>query len=245
MEFNLITIFPEMFKSPLNESLIKKAQDKGLISVSIYDLRNFASGKHGVTDDYPYGGGGGMIMKPEPIIRTLKEIKNKSRDAKVILLSPQGEMMTQSMLKKLASEKSLIIICGRYEGVDERIRNHYIDQEISIGDYVLTGGELPAMVLIDAVSRLIPGVVGNENSIKNDSFYSYLLDFPQYTRPDEIDGKRIPEVLLSGNHEQIRIWRRKEALKRTLKRRPDLLKSVELTEEDKLILKEIKASHNH
>lgn len=157
MEFNLITIFPEMFKSPLNESIIKKAQDKGIINISIYDLRKFASGKHRVTDDYPYGGGGGMIMKPEPIIRAIKEIENKSRDAKVILLSPQGEIMTQSLLKKLSREKSLILICGRYEGVDERIRNHYIDQEISIGDYVLTGGELPAMVLIDAVSRLVPG----------------------------------------------------------------------------------------
>lgn len=229
-----------MFESPLNESILKKAKEKGLIRISVHDLRKFASGKHRVTDDYPYGGGAGMVMKPEPIIKAIKEIKKERGDAKVILLSPQGKILNQSLVKALAGEKSLIVICGRYEGVDERIRLHYVDQEISIGDYVLGGGELPAMVLVDAVSRLVPGVVGNEDSVKNDSFYSSLLDYPHYTRPEEVNGKRVPEILLSGDHEKVRLWRRKEALKRTLKKRPDLLKEVTLTEEDKSILEELK-----
>lgn len=239
MDFDLITIFPRMFESPLNESILKKAREKGLIHITVHDLRDFASGKHRVTDDYPYGGGEGMVMKAEPIIRAIKTIKKEKKDAKVVLLSPQGEMMTQSLVKELKEEASLIIICGRYEGVDERIRLHYVDREISIGDYVLTGGEIPAMVLVDALSRLVPGVVGNEDSVKNDSFYTSLLDYPQYTRPAEVNGKRVPEVLLSGDHEKIRVWRKKEALGQTLKKRPDLLKHVELTEEDRSILKEI------
>ena len=237
----MITIFPKMFESPLSESILKKAREKGLIHVAVHDLRDFASGKHRVTDDYPYGGGEGMVMKAEPIIRAIKTIKEEKKDAKVVLLSPQGEMMTQSLVKELKEETSLIIICGRYEGVDERIRLHYVDREISIGDYVLTGGEIPAMVLVDALSRLIPGVVGNEDSVKNDSFYTSLLDYPQYTRPAEINGKKVPEVLLSGDHEKIRVWRKKEALGQTLKKRPNLLKHVELTEEDRSILKEIGA----
>jgi tRNA (guanine37-N1)-methyltransferase len=243
MNFDLITIFPKMFDSPLDESIVKKAKEKGLVHISVHDLRDYAEGKHRVTDDYPYGGGEGMVMKADPIIRAVKAVKDKRRDAKTILLTPQGEILNQAVIKELSEEKSLIIICGRYEGVDERIRLHYVDREISIGDYVLTGGELPAMVLIDAIARLIPGVVGNENSVKNDSFYSYLLGYPQYTRPSEIEGKTVPEVLLSGDHEKIRTWRRKEALRQTLKKRPDLLKSMKLTKEDKSILKEIDTVH--
>ena len=239
MNFDLITIFPGMFDSPLDESIIKKAREKGLVTISVHDLRDYAEGRHRVTDDYPYGGGEGMVMKADPIIKAIKAVKEKRKEAKTVLLTPQGEMLNQALIKELSQEKSLIIICGRYEGVDERIRLHYVDKEISIGDYVLTGGELPAMVLIDAVARLIPGVVGNEDSVKNDSFYSCLLDYPQYTRPPEIEGKTVPEVLLSGDHEKIRVWRRREALKQTLKKRPDLLREMKLTKEDRSILDEI------
>lgn len=243
MDFDVITIFPKMFDSPLDESIIKKAREKGLVTISVHDLRDYAEGKHRVTDDYPYGGGEGMVMKADPIVKAIKAVKNKKKDARTVLLTPQGEILNQAVIKELSEEKNLIIICGRYEGVDERIRLHYVDKEISIGDYVLTGGELPAMVLIDAIARLIPGVVGNEDSVKNDSFYSSLLDYPQYTRPPEIEGKTVPEVLLSGDHEKIRIWRRKEALKQTLKKRPDLLRAMKLTQEDKSILKEIGSAH--
>ncbi|HWP49112.1 MAG TPA: tRNA (guanosine(37)-N1)-methyltransferase TrmD [Candidatus Limnocylindrales bacterium] len=225
MTFHVITLFPGIIRGALQDSILKKAQDKGLIRVEVYNLRDFAQGKHRITDDYPYGGGEGMVLKPEPLFAAVHHIWERTSDKpKVIYLTPQGTLLSQALAKDLAQHKSLILICGRYEGIDERVRLHLVDQEISIGDYVLTGGELAALVLIDVTSRLIPGVVGNENSVKRESFYDNLLDYPHYTRPREFKGMRVPEVLLSGDHKKIEQWRKQQALQRTLERRPDLIK---------------------
>jgi len=229
-----------MFSSPLNFSLLKKAQEKGLLSIALHDIRNWAEDKHKMTDDAPYGGGCGMVMKVEPVERALSAIRKPEAETIVVLMTPQGEVLNQKIAAELAGKKNIIIICGRYEGIDERIREHLIDREISIGDYILTGGELPAMVLIDAVCRHIPDVLGNPESTKNESFCSNLLEYPQYTRPAEYKNWRVPEVLLSGNHAEIELWRRKESLKKTYQRRPDLLKKVKLSAQDKKILDEIK-----
>lgn len=240
IRFDVLSIFPEMFSSPLNFSLLKKAQEKGLVNICLHDIRNWASDKHRMTDDAPFGGGCGMVMKVEPVERALAEIKNRVGESRVVLMTPQGETLNHNIAAELASERQIIIICGRYEGVDERIRTHLVDQEISIGDFILTGGELSALVLIDAVSRLIPGVLGNADSSAGESFANGLLEYPQYTRPANYKNWCVPEVLLSGNHAEIERWRWRESLKRTYERRPDLLKKIELSAEDKKILEQIK-----
>jgi len=241
MIFDILTLFPEMLRSPLEGSILGKARKEGLIEVNLINIRDYAEGKHRVTDDYPYGGGKGMIMKPEPIIKGVKSIKSVDPAAWAILMTPQGMPFKQEVAKRLAQLSHLVLICGRYEGVDERVRD-FVNEEISIGDYVLTGGELAALVLIDVVSRLIPGVLGAEGAPDDDSFSQGLLEYPQYTRPKEYEGRRVPEVLLSGNHQAIERWRRKEALRRTWQRRPDLLAKAGLSEEDMEILAELKRS---
>jgi len=228
MIIHVLTIFPDMFKYPLHQSILGKAQEKGYVGMNIHNLRDFADDRRGTTDDTPYGGGCGMVMKPEPIYKAVdyikEECKIEDKDISIILTCPQGEIFNQGVARELSEKHALILICGRYEGVDERIRN-LVDMEISIGDYVLTGGELPAMVIIDTVVRLIPGVLGNQDSIKTDSFAGPSLGYPQYTRPPVFRGLKVPKVLLSGNHNQIELWRKKKSLERTLLRRPDILKN--------------------
>ncbi|MFC1805245.1 tRNA (guanosine(37)-N1)-methyltransferase TrmD [Candidatus Omnitrophota bacterium] len=221
MRIDIITIFPKMFDPVLNESIVKRASAKGKVKIRIHDMRDHTSNKHRKIDDRPFGGGSGMVMRAEPIFNAVKSIK--SRSSKVILLSPQGKKLTQAQSKRLSRSRHLILICGHYEGVDERVRTQLVDEEISIGDYVLTGGELPAMVLVDSVVRLLPGVLGDKNSLKFESFKDNLLEYPHYTRPAIFQGLRVPEILLSGDHKKIEAWRGREALKRTKKRRPGLL----------------------
>ena len=240
IRFDVLSIFPEMFHSPLNFSLLKKAQEKGLIEIDLHDIRDWAEDKHNMTDDAPYGGGCGMVMKVEPIERALAAVKRADVQSLVLLMTPQGETFNQKIATRLAEEKHIIMICGRYEGVDERIREHLADREISIGDYILTGGELSSLVVIDAVSRLIPGVLGNDASAATESFSQGLLEYPQYTRPAYYKGWSVPDVLVSGNHAQIERWQRIEAIKRTWFRRPDLLEKIELSEGDKINLEKIK-----
>lgn len=240
IRFDVLSVFPEMLHSPLDFSLIKKAREKGLIEVGLSDIRDWARDKHNMTDDAPYGGGCGMVMKVEPVERALKSLKRANVQPLVILMTPQGETFNQKIAVELAQQKHLILICGRYEGVDERIREHLTDREISIGDYILTGGELSALVVIDAVARLIPGVLGNAASVQTESFSEGLLECPQYTRPAEYKGWCVPDVLVSGNHALIERWQRIEALRRTWQRRPDLLEKSELTKEDRVNLEKIK-----
>jgi tRNA (guanine37-N1)-methyltransferase len=240
IKFDVLSIFPEMFSSPLNFSLLKKAQEKGLLNICLHDIRNWANDKHKMTDDAPYGGGCGMVMKVEPVEKALAAIRCPEDDSLVVLMTPQGETFNQKIAAQLAEKKQIIIICGRYEGVDERIRKHLVDREISIGDYILTGGELAALILIDAVSRLIPDVLGNPESTLDESFSHNLLEYPQYTRPAEYKGWMVPDVLLSGNHAEIELWHKRESLKRTYQRRPDLLKKIKLSTEDKKNLEKIK-----
>ncbi len=232
LNFTVITIFPEMFASPLSHSILKKAQEKGMISVRLVDLRDYTTDRHRTTDDSPYGGGQGMVMKPEPLIAAIEDSKTKLKNPRVILLTPQGRALNQEEAGKLSQEKDLVLICGRYEGVDERVKS-FVDDELSIGDYTLSGGEIAAMVLIDTVTRLIPGVLGNEKSPQEESFSDGLLEYPQYTRPEEIRGAKVPEVLLSGDHERIRNWRREASLKLTRERRPDLYHKAPLTPEER------------
>jgi tRNA (guanine37-N1)-methyltransferase len=229
-----------MLISPLSFSLLKKAQEKGLLSINLHDIRNWAEDKHKMTDDAPYGGGCGMVMKVEPVEKALAAVKISPENSVVVLMTPQGETFNQTIAAELAGKKQVIIICGRYEGFDERIREHLSDREISIGDYILTGGELPALVLIDAVSRLIPGVLGNEESTISESFSSGLLEYPQYTRPAEYKNWKVPDVLVSGNHAEIELWRKNESLQRTYKRRPDLLAKINLSPQEKKNLEKIK-----
>ena len=228
MRIDIITIFPKMFAPVLNESIIKKAQDKGKVKIHIHNLRDHTLDKHRKVDDRPFGGGSGMVMQPEPIFRAVKHLKLSTIDyrlsTKIILLAPQGKTLNQKIAKRLAKYKHLILICGHYEGVDERVRQYLVDEEISIGDYVLTGGELPAMVLVDTMVRLLPGVLGDKNSLNFESFESNLLEYPHYTRPAKFRGMPVPGVLLSGDHKKIEDWRRKAALKRTKEKRPDLIK---------------------
>ena len=219
MKFDVLTLFPEMFSS-LNESIIGKAIEKGLIEVNLTNIRDFSKNKHKKVDDTPYGGGAGMVIRPDVVYDAYSSIKNY--DAKVIYLSPQGSLLNQDKVKELSKEKHLILICGHYEGIDQRVLDEIVDEEISIGDYVLTGGELPAMVLIDSVSRYIEGVL-NEESVEEESFSNRLLEYPQYTRPEEFRGKKVPEVLISGHHENIKKWRYEKSLEVTKKKRPDLL----------------------
>ncbi len=224
MRIDILTLFPKMFESVLGDSILKRAQGKGAIKIKIHDLRDWTFDNHRSADDKPFGGGPGMVMKVEPVSLALKDIApEKGKRTKVILLTPQGKRLDQELVKSISKEKEIILICGHYEGIDERIRL-LVDEEISIGDYILTCGEIPAMALIDSVARLIPGVLGSKDSVAQESFENGLLEYPQYTRPAEFEGMRVPVVLLSGDHKKIERWRGKEALKRTGKRRPDLLK---------------------
>lgn len=224
MRIDIITIFPDMFKNILNESIIKRAQAKGKVKIFVHNLRDYTLDKHRKVDDRPFGGGSGMVMSAEPIFRAVEKIRAKSRNTKVILLCPQGKTLTQGLAKKLAKNKHLVLICGHYEGIDERVRQYLVDEEISIGDYILTGGELAAMVLADTLVRLIPGVLGDKNSLKFESFEGNLLEYPQYTRPADFRAIKVPSILLSGDHQKINQWRKKEALRITRLKRPDLLK---------------------
>ncbi|MCF8144467.1 MAG: tRNA (guanosine(37)-N1)-methyltransferase TrmD [Deltaproteobacteria bacterium] len=239
MTFSVLTLFPEMIEAYLRQGVLGHAVSRGLVGVTLVNIRDFARGTHKITDDRPYGGGDGMIMKPGPISRALGSIDRVNGISRVILLSPQGKRFDQSMAWEMSRWDQLILICGRYEGVDERILSTHIDLELSVGDYILTGGELGAMVVIDAVARLIPGVLGGERSSVEDSFEDGLLKYPQYTRPRTFQGSDVPDVLLSGDHEKIRVWRRKESLRRTVERRPDLLKQANLTAEDRAFLAEL------
>jgi len=241
MIFDILTLFPEMFDSLLRYSIIGKIRAAGLITVNLINVRDYAEGRHRVTDDYPYGGGKGMVMKPEPVIRAIRAIREPHPNAQVLLLTPQGIALCQDVAKRLAKAPRLVLVCGRYEGVDERVRDE-MDEEISVGDYVLTGGEIAAMVVVDVVSRLLPGALGNIEASDDDSFSHGLLEYPQYTRPREFEGKKVPAVLLSGDHQAIDRWRRREALRRTWQRRPDLLANADLMDEDLEILEDLKAS---
>jgi tRNA (guanine37-N1)-methyltransferase len=236
MRFDVLTIFPETFSAYIREGIMGRAVKRKIVDVRLVNIRDFARGAHKTTDDRPYGGGDGMVMKPGPVSRALKSIDRINGRSHVILLSPQGTTFDQATAWELSLWDQLILVCGRYEGVDERIRLTSIDRELSIGDYILSGGELAAMVVIEAISRLRPGVLGGERSNLEDSFGDGLLEYPQYTRPKVFQGKEVPSVLLSGDHEKIRLWRRKESLKRTLERRPDLLQKARLSTEDKVIL---------
>jgi len=245
MRFDILTIFPEMFRGPLDFSILKRAQEQGIIEIHVHDLRTFTTDKHQMVDDRPFGGGAGMVFKPEPIFRAVEallpgELASESRA--IILLSPQGRVFNQPEAARLAQMQRLLLICGRYEGVDERVVEHLITDEISIGDYIVTGGEIPAMVLVEAVTRLLPGALGHEASAQRDSFAEGILDCPHYTRPADFRGMTVPEVLLSGNHAQIDRWRRRQALEKTLRTRPDLLAQAELSPSDRELLEEIKRS---
>jgi tRNA (guanine37-N1)-methyltransferase len=240
IRFDILSLFPEMFESPFNFSILKRAREKGLFDIQIHNIRDFTEDKHRVTDDAPYGGGGGMVMKVEPIDRALAAIVGGRSGGLIILLTPQGEPFNQTIAGALSSYPWIVLICGHYEGVDERVRTCLIDREISVGDYVLTGGELSAMVVVDAVARLIPGVLGNDESAYADSFSEGLLEYPHYTRPADYRGWQVPEVLLSGNHREIQQWRRRESIRRTWLKRPDLLKKADLSEKDMEILESIK-----
>ena len=241
MRFEIFTLFPEIFAGVFDESILKRACEAGLLEISLHNIRDYAEGKHRVTDDYPYAGGGGMIMKPEPIFAAVEAVLGAPPQIPVILLSPQGRVFNQDIAFELAQHPHLALICGHYEGVDERVREHLATDEISIGDYVLTGGEIPAMIIVDAVARLIPGVLGDPAAPTKDSHASGLLEGPHYTRPAEFRGWRVPEILLSGNHAQIAAWRRREALRRTLERRPDLLAKANLSEQDRAFLESLGA----
>lgn len=232
MQFHVLTIFPEMFTSPLSASLLKKAQDKGIVTCRVHNLRDYATDKHRSVDDSPYGGGQGMVMKPEPVVAALGGVCQSLANPWRILLSPQGSPLTQAKVAELAQRETLVFLCGRYEGIDERIRP-FVDEELSIGDYILSGGEIAALVVIDAVARLIPGVVGRQESVEEESFSHGLLEYPHYTRPEEFRGMRVPAVLLSGNHAEIACWRRRQSLLRTRERRPDLLAKAALTDKER------------
>ncbi|QOY34446.1 tRNA (guanosine(37)-N1)-methyltransferase TrmD [Anaerobacillus isosaccharinicus] len=235
MRYDVLTLFPEMFTGVLGSSILKKAEERKLVSYNVIDFRAYSEDKHSRVDDYPYGGGGGMVLTPQPIFDAIEDITKEKSSGKrrIILLCPQGERYTQRKAEELAEFEQLIFICGHYEGYDERIREHLVTDEISIGDYVLTGGELGAMVIIDSVTRLLTGVLGNETSAVTDSFSTGLLEYPHYTRPVDFRGLKVPDVLLSGHHKNIDEWRHQEAIKRTLKRRPDLLKDRELSKREK------------
>jgi tRNA (guanine37-N1)-methyltransferase len=239
MIFEILTLFPQMFTGPLTESMLKRAQDAGLLSIHLTDIRDFTTDKHHVADDTPYGGGGGMVMKAEPLLAALDAVQGHGPS---ILMTPQGRPFTQQVAQELSQHERLIIVCGHYEGVDDRARS-FIDDEISIGDYVLTGGELPAMILVDAIARLIPGVLGADHGAAQDSYATGLLEHPHYTRPAELRGQSVPDVLLEGHHAKIDVWRRRESLRRTWQRRPDLLMSAGLSEDERWFLADLAESH--
>jgi tRNA (guanine37-N1)-methyltransferase len=244
MRFDILTIFPEMFRGPFDFGIVRRARERGLVEIVVHDLREFATDKHRSVDDRPFGGGEGMVFKPEPIFRAVESVLGASFDRErtaVILLTPQGRVFTHAMAEKLARCDRILLICGRYEGVDERVAEHLATHEISIGDYVLAGGEIPAMVVVEAVVRLVPGALGREASARRESFAEGgILDYPQYTRPADFRGLRVPEVLLSGNHAEIARWRRRMALAKTLRNRPDLLEKAALSEDDLRLLEELR-----
>jgi tRNA (guanine37-N1)-methyltransferase len=264
MKFEIVTIFPDFFRGPLDYGIVRRAREARLIEISVHDLRAFTSDRHKTVDDRPFGGGEGMVLKPEPIFECVESLHVEPRAARsrhevpetVVLLSPQGRMFTQGMAQELAQLERMVLLCGRYEGVDERVADHLADREISIGDYVLSGGELGAAVIIDTVTRLIPGALGNEASAQQESFTAWrkaeaegpdstctsggLLDYPHYTRPADFRGLPVPEVLVGGNHEQIRKWRRRKALEKTLRNRPDLLENETLSREDRELIEELR-----
>ena len=236
MRFDVLTLFPEMFEV-LNESIIGKAKERGLINVNLINIRDFSKNKHKKVDDTPYGGGAGMVLMPDVVYDAYKSVK--SEKARVIYMSPHGKKLDQEKVEELSKQEHLILLCGHYEGIDQRVIDEIVDEEISIGDYVLTGGELPAMVLIDSVSRYVEGVL-KDGSTKEESFSQGLLEYPQYTRPETFEGQQVPEILLSGHHQNIDKWRRKQSLKMTFKKRSDLLEKINLSDEDKKVLEEIK-----
>ncbi|KAF4325652.1 hypothetical protein G195_000621 [Phytophthora kernoviae 00238/432] len=238
MKVDVLTLFPEMFEGVFGTSILGKAQTKGLVSLGATNFRNYATNKHNTVDDAPYGGGGGMVLKPDPIFAAVEATMKPPR---IILMCPQGETFTQTKAEELVQEDHLIFICGHYEGYDERIREFLATDELSIGDYVLTGGELPAMVAIDSIVRLIPGVLGNETSAVTDSFSTGLLEYPHYTRPPEFRGMKVPDMLLSGHHLNIEAWRREQSLLRTLERRPDLLETADLTDKERIWLNKLRS----
>lgn len=245
MRIDVLTLFPAMFDGVFSSSILGKAREKGIVELNTVNFRDYANNKHNTVDDYPYGGGGGMVLKPEPIFSAVEDITTGTKTCpRVILMCPQGEPFSQKKAEELSGEQHLIFICGHYEGYDERIREHLVTDELSIGDYVLTGGELPAMVVIDSVARLLPGVLGNETSAVTDSFSTGLLEYPHYTRPAKFRDWEVPEVLISGHHENIEKWRRKQSLLRTWTKRPDLLASYVLTPEEKRWLEEIRQTEN-
>ena len=241
MRIDIVSLFPDMFAGPFGHSILKRAQEADLLHINIVNPREFTFDKHNTVDDTPFGGGGGMVMKPEPIFRAVDSIIQSSNitNRRIVLMCPGGYRLDQAKVKELASYEQLILLCGHYEGIDERVRLHLAHETISIGDYVLTGGELPAMVVADSVARMLPGVLGSSSSAPQDSFYNGLLEYPQYTRPREFDGMEVPEIILSGDHAKINRWRHKESLKNTLERRPDLLSNKELSLDDAKLLAEI------
>ena len=241
MQFEVFTLLPEVFPSYLDTSILKRARERGLIHVNVHNIRDYTHDKHHTTDDTPYGGGGGMVMKPEPVFEAIETVLGLNPPPStpepesaipIILLTPQGRVFNQNIAKELSQHKKIALLCGRYEGIDERIRENLVTDEISIGDYVLTGGEIPALILIDAVSRLLPDVLGDPTGAEDDSHAMGLLEYPHYTRPPEFRGSKVPDVLLSGDHKKIDTWRREQALERTFKKRPDMLERAELTKED-------------
>jgi tRNA (guanine37-N1)-methyltransferase len=246
MKFNILTLFPGMFRGPFDESMMKSARENGMIDISIVNIRDFATDRHRTADDYPFGGGSGMILKPEPVFLAAESVlAGRERDSvPVILISPQGRRFDQNVARELSARTEIILICGHYKGVDERIRLYLATDEISIGDFVITGGELVAILIVDAVTRLLPGVLGDLASAETDTFYNGLLDYGQYTRPREFRGHKVPEVLLSGDHEAIRLWRRRDSFRKTLARRPDLLDGAALADEDRRILSELEAEES-
>ncbi len=248
MRIDILTLFPQFFESPLSSALFQRAKDKGLASFNIYNIRDYTQDRHHVVDDYPFGGGAGMLLKPEPVFKVIEDVlrdrKPDEEPIPVILMTPQGKAFSQPLAYKLAEHQRLVILCGHYEGVDDRVREHLVTEEISIGDYVLSGGELPALVVADAVVRLIPGVLGSDESAAGDSHSDGLLEYPQYTRPAEFLGWKVPEILLSGNHAKIAAWRREQSLKITAERRPDLLAKACLTAREKKMLQSFEKSES-
>ena len=240
MHIHILTLFPGMFTGPFNESIIKRAVERGLVNISIYNIRDYTSDRHHIVDDYSYGGGPGMVLKPEPIFAAVEAVRGE-RNVPLILLTPQGRQFDQHVAEEVAGYGEVILLCGHYEGVDERVREHLAADEISIGDYVLSGGELAAMVVADAAVRQIPGVLGSDESAGEDSYATGLLEYPQYTRPQNFRGWEVPEVLLSGNHAEVARWRREQSLRRTAQRRPDLLERAELNKKDKEFLSRIRS----
>lgn len=251
MQFEVFTLLPEVFPSYLETSILKRARERGLIHVNVHNIRDYTHDKHHTTDDTPYGGGGGMVMKPEPVFEAIETVLGLASppstpepvaNIPIILLTPQGRVFNQSIAKELSQHKRIALLCGRYEGIDERIRENLVTDEISIGDYVLTGGEIPALILIDAVSRLLPDVLGDPTGAEDDSHAMGLLEYPHYTRPPEFRGSKVPDVLLSGDHGKIDKWRRQQALERTFRKRPDMLETAELTKEDQKFLDKLRNS---